>query len=116
MNISGLGADAAGYLTGANDRSSAKVEQELNKDYSKASDEELMGACKQFESYLLEQVFKEMEKTIPKTEENENDSNSQLVDYFKESMTQQLAADSTEANGLGIAQTLYDQMKRNYSL
>ena len=32
-------------------------------DYAKATDDELMDACKQFEAYFVEMVFKEMEKT-----------------------------------------------------
>ena len=31
-------------------------------DYSKASDDELMSVCKDFESYFVEQVLKSMEK------------------------------------------------------
>ncbi len=83
------------------------------KDYSKATDEELMSACKQFEAYFLEQVFKEMEKTIPK---EDNEETSSMTDYFKEERLKDLAAQSTEQNSLGLAQSLYNQMKRNYSI
>lgn len=84
-------------------------------DYSKATDDELMDACKQFESYFLEQMFKEMMKTIPESEDTSS-SNSQLMDYYKDEMVQQIASDSTEQNSLGLAQMLYEQMKRNYNL
>ena len=86
-----------------------------NKDLSKATDDELMDACKQFESYFLEQMFKEMMKTIPESEDTSS-SNSQLMDYYKDEMVQQIASDSTEQNSLGLAQMLYEQMKRNYNL
>ena len=33
-------------------------------DYSKASDDELMSVCKDFESYFVEQVLKSMEKWL----------------------------------------------------
>ena len=36
-----------------------------------------------------------------------------LVDYYKEQMIQQVAADTTEQNSLGLAQMLFEQMKRN---
>ena len=74
-----------------------------------------MDACKQFESYFLEQMFKEMMKTIPENEDTSS-SNSQLMDYYKDEMVQQIASDSTEQNSLGLAQMLYEQMKRNYNL
>ena len=48
--------------------------------------------------------------------EDTSSSNSQLMDYYKDEMVQQIASDSTEQNSLGLAQMLYEQMKRNYNL
>ena len=67
------------------------------------------------EQQKLEQMFKEMMKTIPESEDTSS-SNSQLMDYYKDEMVQQIASDSTEQNSLGLAQMLYEQMKRNYNL
>ena len=92
-----------------------KLEQTLGSDLSTATDEELMGVCKEFEAYFLEQVFKAMQKMVPDSE-NQSSSTKQLQTYFKDEMVQKLAKDSTETNGLGLAQTLYEQMKRNYNL
>ena len=39
-----------------------------------------------------------------------------LVDFFKDNALQELASTSTERDGLGLAQMLYEQMKRNYNL
>ena len=72
-----------------------------------------MDACKQFEAYFLEQMFKEMMKTIPESGSSSG-SGTAMVDYFKDEALQKLAADSTEQNSLGLAQMLYEQMKRNY--
>lgn len=98
------------YISGEAATNKTEASMNLNKDYSKATDDELMDACKQFEAYFLEQVMKEMFKTIPESEES-SDANSNLVDYFKDNMIQELAAQSTETNSLGLAQMLYDQMK-----
>ena len=81
-----------------------------------STDEELMDACKQFESYFLEQVFKEMWKTTELGDEEQNSSSEKLVDFFGENMIQELASESTEKNSLGLAQMLYEQMKRNYGV
>ena len=43
-------------------------------DYSKASDDELMSVCKDFESYFVEQVLKSMEK-MAKIDSDDEDSN-----------------------------------------
>ena len=95
--------------------SSNNLESQMKSDYTTATDDELMSACKQFESYFLEQMFKAMLKTIPKNEEL-SWSSSTLLDYYKDEMIKNIAAESTEQNSLGLAQMLYEQMKRNYEL
>lgn len=110
-NIAGMYTDI--YST--NNQSTSKLENKLNSDMTAATDDELMDACKQFEAYFLEQMFKEMMKTVPK-DEDMSASTSTLMDYYTDEMMQKLAEDSTENNSLGLAQTLYEQMKRNYDL
>ena len=116
MDISGLSNVYTEYLNQQTDNLSAKKLQDtVSKDYAKATDEELLDVCKQFEAYFMEQVFKQMEKTIIKDESSAGTSTA-LVDYFKDSALQELTKTSTETQGLGIAQALYEQMKRNYGL
>ena len=104
------------YLSdSATKESSALSKLNASKDYSKATDDELMGVCKEFEAYFLEQCFKEMTKTVG-TEEFSSGSTSTLIDYYKDEMLKKVASDSTENNSLGLAQMLYEQMKRNYNL
>ena len=90
----------------------SKALNSINKNYDKADDQELMTACKQFESYFIEQVYKEMVKTIPE-EEYSSQATGTLVDYYKEKMVQEMATVTADQTGLGIAQMLYEQMKRN---
>jgi len=88
-----------------------------NKDYSTATEEELMDVCKQFESYFVEQMIKQMEKMVPKSEESS--STSKYMDYFGDTFNQYIAGTIAESNGgegIGIAKTLYEQMKINYGL
>ncbi|MBQ9991278.1 MAG: rod-binding protein [Lachnospiraceae bacterium] len=116
MDISGLTSGYSDYLTQQIDNvQTAKIQSTVSKDYTQATDDELMDVCKQFEAYFLEQVFKQMEKTVLKDEESSG-SSTVLVDYFKDSAIAELATQSTENQGLGIAQMLYEQMKRNYNL
>ncbi len=112
MDIGNL-ASSYSDIYGSN-ASASKLEGQLKSDYSKATDEELMDACKQFEAYFLEQMFKEMVKTIPRNEDSS--SSTSMLDYFKDEMIQKVAADSTQQNSLGLAQMLYEQMRRNYGL
>lgn len=116
MDISGMTSAYTDYITSqAGNATTNKLNNQLKTDYSNATDDELMSACKQFEAYFLEQVLKGMEKTIPKSEDSDT-STSSLVDYFKDSMMQDVAAESTKTNSLGIAQMMYEQMKRNYEI
>ena len=101
------------------DTSATKLNHTLqNTDYTQATEDELLEACKEFEAYFLEQVFKGMQKTVDcfKEEGSDSDPNSTLVDYFKDNTMQELAATSTDTQSLGLAQMLYEQMKRNYNL
>ena len=116
MDISGLsGYYSDIYASAASNQAVESVKNNLSSVNSSTSDEELMDACKQFESYFVEQMFKEMWKTVPETEYSSGSTNS-MVSFYKDEMIKTIAEDSTEQNGLGLAQMLYEQMKRNYGL
>ena len=123
------------YESYANTKASSLESKLGSTDYSTASDDELMEVCKDFESYFVEQVLKSMEK-MAKIDSDDDDSSSSLFSslvgvqsddsamstmssYFGDEMVSQYASLMTESNqgkGLGIAQALYEQMKRNYSV
>lgn len=92
----------------------SELENKLNSaDMSKADEEELLEVCKEFEAYFVEQIFKGMEKMVPKNEES--NSNNE-VEMFGDMMYQEMAKEATDQTDFGIAQKLYEQMKRNYGL
>lgn len=103
------------YVTKAASDSKVNPSAIRNKDYSNATEEELMDVCKEFEAYFLEQCFKEMWKSVP-TSEMTSTSISTMMDYYKDEMIRQVSSDATEQNSLGLAQMLFEQMKRNYDL
>ena len=72
------------------------------------TDDELMEACKSFESYLLTQVMKAMEKTIPGREDK-----GPYLEQFGYFLYDEYAKAATESQSLGIAQMLYESIKRN---
>ena len=74
-----------------------------------ASDEELMDVCKEFEAYLVEKVFDQMKDAMTDSEEEEND----YLNYFGDMMYQEYAKTIAENGELGLAQQLYESMKRN---
>lgn len=93
--------------------SADKMSDTLSKDLKGASDEELMSVCKEFEAYFLEQVFKSMQKMVPE-HQYESSSTKTMMEYFQENMVSEYAKEATSGGqGLGLAQMLYEQMKRN---
>lgn len=111
-NITGMYADT--YANAANQRAAGLQDKLKGADYAKATDAELMDACKQFEAYFIEQMYKGMMKTIP-TNENTSNYTATMMDYYKDQMVQAMAEETTNQNGgFGLAQMLYEQMKRNF--
>ena len=116
MDIGSFSTNYMDYLSEQNSTSSAKLSDSLkNADYSQATQEELLDACKQFEAYFIEQMYKGMLKTIPENEETSNYT-STIMDYYKDQMIQGIAEETSKQSGLGLAQMLYEQMKRNYGI
>lgn len=107
-----------------------------SKNLSTATDDELMEVCKDFESYFVEQMMKAMVKmsSVDGTDSDniyaslfgvtdDSDSGmSTLSSYFGDELMQEMAGQifdsksGSGSSGLGIAETLYKQMKRNYSI
>ena len=95
---------------------SASTNEMRKKAESASTDEELMNACKEFESYLWEQVINSMKSSISFTDESE--ANSQMVNYFMDTAISDVASSLTEQN-MGpnsLAQQMYEQMKRNSAI
>lgn len=119
MDIGGLSSTYLNYadtLTGTNGKSASSISSLQNKDLSNATEDELMEVCQEFEAYFMEMIMKEMTKSTSLFGEDSGGSNSALVSYFKDSAITDLAKEATEQNSLGLAQTLYEQMRRNYGL
>lgn len=114
MDISGLNTDYQSYLTKSS-AATAKMDQIKNTDYKNATDEELMDACKQFEEYFVEMTLKEVFKTVDLFGMGESTSSAMSTskDLMKDSIVQKFAEKLTEESNLGLAQQLYESMKRN---
>lgn len=117
MDISNISSLTDYYTSVTGEARATELARNLSGRAENAStDDELMDVCKQFESYMLEQVFKHMDKTVMRNNDDKDASTENLVDYFRSRSIQELASQSTEKQGLGIAQQLYEQLRRNYGL
>ena len=116
MDIGSLNTAAYTDMLRSQASSAGKLDSTLKADHTASDDEQLMGVCKEFEAYFLEQVFKSMEKTVLKDESSSTSYTTSMLDYFGDGARQKIASDATEGQGLGLAQSLFEQMKRNYNL
>lgn len=121
MDVSGI-SSYADYLSSSASTQAAGTELKNQIDGAKGSQdtEELLDACKQFEAYLWEQVYKAMQKSVDafKSDDEKDGYAANMVDYFSGSAIQEIASRTTEESGgaNSLAQSLYEQMKRNYGI
>ena len=132
-NLSGLNSLYTDSTTYSSKTSS--LENTLNNsDLSTADSDKLMSVCKDFEEYFVEQMVKSMVKMASVDGSSDADDYSSLFglssdsddsylssmsSYYGSQMVTKLTeslCDDTNGNGIGLAKTLYEQMKRNYNL
>ncbi len=120
MDLTGAGL-YTDYMTDAERVATEKLQSRLESTAKaeNADDDALLDACKQFEAYLWEQVYKEMEKTtklFDDDEEKENSYAANMTDFFKDAMVQQISEQTASQGSNSLARMLYEQAKRNYNL
>lgn len=119
LDITGLNATAITEFAANESKNAATIalQKKLENVSDKSSDDELWAACKSFEAYFLEQMFKEMQKSVDALKPESGDkSNETLVDYFKGQTLQDITATAVEKQSNGFAQMLYENLKRNYDI
>lgn len=132
-NLSGLNSLYTDSTTYSSKTSS--LENTLNNsDLSTADSDKLMSVCKDFEEYFVEQMVKSMAKMASVDGSSDADDYSSLFglssdsddsylssmsSYYGSQMVTKLTeslCDDTNGNGIGLAKSLYEQMKRNYNI
>ena len=118
-NVSGINASAISEyaMQESKNASTIALQKKLENTSAKSTDDELWQACKGFEAYFMEQIYKEMQKSVDALKpESQDKSTSTLVDYFKNQTLQEVCADSVDTQSNGFAQMLYENLKRNYDI
>ena len=113
-DISGMANVAANAYTSASVSGTQNLSSKIKNNKGENTDEEMMEAAKQFEAYFVEQVFKELQKSVDLFGTGDKDSDNMMVDYVKDIYNQKIAEQVSEQGNLGIAQQLFENMKRNY--
>ncbi len=110
MSISINGVSGTDYSAIINQNQTTNVENAINNaGKDNVTNDEMMEACKEFEAYMIEQIYKSMEKTIIKADEEENE----YKEYFGDMQIQEYAKSAVEQGGFGLANQLYEAMINN---
>jgi flagellar protein FlgJ len=110
-----VGSISSMYLNNIKDSTSksSDLADKLKNGVDGKSDAELMEACKEFEAYFTEQVFKNMRKAMVPQSEDDSGSMSTLKNYFEDELWKNYSSEAADQSNNGLAQMLYEQMKRN---
>ena len=120
MDVSGITSmlNQTGATNATNSANSAKADSlknSVNGLSSNSTDEELMEVLKDFESYFIEQMIKQMKETFT-DEDEESSMASQYTDTFMDYAIEDVADLLLEEVGGSMTQQLFEQMKRNYNI
>ena len=102
--------------TAANNFNADKVQNSINNVSSKTKEDELLKVCKDFESYFIEEVMKEVKENMTFKDEEEDSSLATLTDFHMDGVVELISDQILEQSGTSFSQQLYEQMKRNYGL
>ena len=113
-----IGSISSMYLNNVRDSSSrsSDLADKLKNGMEGKSDEELMEACKEFEAYFTEQIFKNMRKSMVPASEEDAGSMSTLKNYFEDELWKNYSSAAADQSNNGLAQMLYEQMKRTNTI
>ncbi|MCH5251848.1 MAG: rod-binding protein [Lachnospiraceae bacterium] len=101
------------YSTDAVDFSADKVSAQIQQ---AETDEETLDACRQFEAYMIQQMYKNMERTAKVFSDDDDDSSNQYIEMFSDTYLEDIANKMVyNGQGLGIAEQLYDSIKKQNS-
>lgn len=112
MDISQINSQLSGFIN-----SSAKdiakqdsFKNALEKAMEEKDEKELKKACQEFEGYYLQQLFKEMRRTVPEGTLLEK---SQGREIFEDMLYEEYAKDIAQGKGVGLSDLLYKQLSKN---
>lgn len=111
IDISGINNQLSQFITSS---TKGNIEQEtfeaaIKEAMEKKDEEKLKKACQEFEGYFLQQLFKEMRKTIPESNLFEKSAGREI---YEDVLYEEYSKNISRGSGMGIADMLYKQLNR----
>ena len=111
--LSGNYARSEGQNLQADINKTERFQDALERAQQKDDPEELMNACKEFETYFINYMYKEMRRTTFR-DGNSLIPQSPAEDYFQEMLDEQYSKTASNQGGIGLAKFLYRQLSGEY--
>lgn len=112
-NVSSMLVDQSANAENSNKANS--LTNSANNLSSASTEEELKEVLRDFESYFIEQMLKEMKETFT-DDEDEGTFASQYTDLFMDNAIELIADELLDEVGDSMTKQLFEQMKRNYNI
>ncbi len=111
-----LGSITSTYDNASATASTSGVSNTLSGVGESSTDEELYEACQEFEAYFIEQILDKMQEAVTMDDEDTSSTTTQFKDYATDGLMEEYAKMISDSGNLGLADKLYEQMKRNYNV
>ena len=116
--VSSITSTPGSALTGAVDAAMGRLNVQRDEDFAQAiedairanDDAQLMDACKQFEAFFINMMFRAMRRTTDFGEGVMPRGTAETI--FQEMLDEEKSRKLTEAGGIGLAVTMFNQMQR----
>ncbi len=116
-SISGVNAALEQAKKSNTSNASSSLQNSLGNISSDSSEAELKGIIKDFESYFVEQVIKEVKDSLTMEDKDKHDQTmNQYKDFFMDTAIENMADKLVDEVGENFTQQLYEQMRRNYNI
>ena len=107
MKVDGIGsADISGSIQKKQVNEDKSFEDVLRKAYSEGDKEKLKEACKEFEGLFMQMMYKQMKKTVPKSQLIPESTGREI---FEDMLDEEIINNAKE-RGIGLADVLYRQL------
>jgi flagellar protein FlgJ len=118
MDISSVGAYntsiAQASLSKTDETKAQAFEKVLDKAVDSKDAVKLKKACKDFESYFINYIYKQMQNSVNSINNGEGViKRSQGEDIFTDMLAQEYSKQATQQGGIGLADMMYKQLSRN---
>ncbi|MDP4093807.1 MAG: rod-binding protein [Bacillota bacterium] len=114
MDIGSIGNNVTANNSSLYDTSKSKAADDdfankLQSALDSKDEKQLKSVCQDFESIMLNMMYKEMKATVPKSDLIPEDSGN---DIFTSMMDEDLMNEASKGNGIGLGDMLYKQLSK----